>query len=126
MTSSCRPSLLSFVFNGVGKNLIYECLVYFYYIFMHSYLMNGFWTQVCLDKCIDSYRYSLSLVCVLNDIEGVRIPCLGILYSNAIILNYARTLGSFLISFRSLFLSYHAIFFCPIGSLDRLIVCFIC
>ena len=65
------------------------------------------------------------LFCVLNDIEGVRIPCLCILYSNAKILNYARTLGSFLISFRALFLSYHDIFFCPIGSLDLLIACFI-
>lgn len=84
-----------------------------------------FWTQVCLDKRIDSYQYSLYLVCVLNDIEEVRIPCLCILYSNAKILIYARTLGSFLISFRALFLSYHDIFFCPIGSLDLLIACFI-
>ena len=117
--------LMLLVFGGIGKNLIYECLVYFDCIFMHSYLVNGFWTQACLDKRIDSYQYSLSLVCVLNDIEGVRIPCLCILYSNAIILIYARTLGSFLISFRALFLSYHGIFFCPIGSLDLLIACFI-
>ena len=61
------------------------------------------WTQACLDNCIDFYLYSLYLVCVLNDIEGVRIPCLCILYSNATIMIYARTLGSFLISFRALF-----------------------
>ena len=30
------------VFSGVGKNLIYECLVYFFCIFMHSYLVYGF------------------------------------------------------------------------------------
>ena len=76
-----------------------------------------FWTQDFLDN------HSLYLICVLHDIEGVRIPCLCILYSNANILNYARTLGSFLISFRTLYLSYHDIFFCPIGSL---IACFIC
>ena len=64
-----------------------------------------FWTQFFLDK------RSLYIVCVLNDIEGVRIPCLCILYSNANILIYTRTLGSFLISFRSLFLSYHDILF---------------
>ena len=63
-----------------------------------------FWTQVFLDK------YSLYLVCVLHDIEGVRIPCLCILYSNANILNYVWTLGSFLISFRVLYLSYHDVF----------------
>ena len=62
------------------------------------------------------------IVCVLHVMEGVRIPCLCILYSNANILNYVRTLGSFLISFRALYLSYHDIFFCPIGSL---IACFI-
>ena len=50
---------------------------------MHSYLMNGFWTQACLDKCINFYIFSVYIVCVLNDIEGVRIPCLCILYSNA-------------------------------------------
>ena len=46
-----------------------------------------------------------------------------ILYSNANIINCARTLGSFLILFRALYLSYHDIFVCPIGSL---IACFIC
>ena len=117
--------LILLVFSGVGKNLIYECLVYFDCIFMHSYLVNGFWTQACLDKRIDFYLYSLSRVGVLNDIEGVRIPCLCILYSNAKILIYARTLGSFLILFRALFLSYHDIFFCPIGFSDLLIACFI-
>ena len=76
-----------------------------------------FWTKDFLDN------HSLYIVCVLNNIEGVRIPCLCILYSNANILNYAQTLGSFLISFRALYLSYHDIFFCSIGSL---IACFIC
>ena len=54
--------LIVLISSGVGKNLMYECLVYFYCIFLHSYLMNGFWTQVCLDKRIDSYQYSLYLV----------------------------------------------------------------
>ena len=63
---------------------------------------------------------------VLNDVEGVRIPCLCILYSNAKIHICARTLGSFLISFRVLFRSHHDILFCPIYSLDLLIACFIC
>ena len=85
-----------------------------------------FGLKLVLVKRIDFYQYYMSLVCVLNDIEGVRIPCLCILYSNAKIQVYARTLGSFLISFRSLFSSYHDILFCPIHSLDLLIVCFIC
>src|SRR4051812_38241148 len=54
------------------------------------------------------YIYSLYLGCVLNNIEGVRIPCLCILYSNIIIKIDARILRSFLISFRELFV--HLIF----------------
>jgi hypothetical protein len=42
-----------------------------------------------------------SSLALLNAIEGVRIPCLCILSSNTNIILYARTLGSFLISFRS-------------------------
>ena len=76
-----------------------------------------FWTKDFLDN------RSLYIICVLHGMEGVRIPCLCILYSNANILNYVWTLGSFLISFRALYLSYRDIFFYPIGSL---IACFIC
>ena len=87
-------------------------------MYLHALISHElFWTQVCLDN------RSLHLVCVLHDMEGVRIPCLCILNSNANILIYVWTLGSFLISFRALYLSYHDIFFCPFGSL---IACFIC
>jgi hypothetical protein len=47
---------------------------------------------------------------VLNNIEGVMIPCLCTLYFNSNWIFYAQTLGSFLILFRSLFWSYHNIF----------------
>ena len=102
-------------FNSVGKEDLWVLgLILFY---LHTLISRKYWTQVFLDK-----HYSHYLVCVLNDIEGVRIPCLCTVYSNANILNYAQTLGSFLILFRALYLSYHDIFFCPIGSL---IACFI-
>jgi hypothetical protein len=59
----------------------------------------------------------LHMFCVLNDIEGVMIPCLCTLYSNAKnILICARTLGSFPILFRTLLRPYHNIFFCLFGS----------
>ena len=52
----------------------------------------------------------LGILVGINDIEGIRLSCLCILYSNANY-NYAQTLGSFLISFRSLsFQSYHNIY----------------
>ena len=52
--------------------------------------------------------YALLLIfCVLNDFEGVRMPCLCTLYSNAIILIGARTLGSFPISFKHSFALLH-------------------
>src|SRR4051812_39685845 len=79
-----------------------------------SYLVS-FGLRIVLTS-VFIYIYSVYLDCVLNNIEGVRIPCLCILYSNTIIKIYARTLGSFLISFRALFV--HLIFF---GSLDCLL-----
>jgi hypothetical protein len=42
-----------------------------------------------------------SSLALLNAIEGVRIPCLCILFLNTNIILYARNLGSLLISFRS-------------------------
>ena len=71
---------------------------------MHSYLVNGFiGLKLVLIIVLHSYLYYFYLACVLNDIAGVRIPCLCILYSNATIIIYAWTLGSFLILFRALF-----------------------
>ena len=85
---------------------------------LHIYALIShklFWTKDFLDN------RSLYLGCVLNDIEGVRIPCLCILYSNANILNYVWTLGSFLISFRAPSLSYHDIFLLSNWILDCLL-----
>jgi hypothetical protein len=47
---------------------------------------------------------------VLNNIEGVTIPCLCTLYFNSNGISCAQTLGSFFILFRALFWSYHNIF----------------
>ena len=122
----CRPSFLSFWFLVV---LVRTWFMSAWFTFIASSCTHISWMvfglKLVLISVLIFYIYYLYLVCVLNDIEGVRIPCLCILYSNAIILIYARTLGSFLISFRALFLSYHDIFFCPIGSSDLLIACFI-
>jgi hypothetical protein len=47
---------------------------------------------------------------VLNNIEGVMIPCLCTLYFNSNGIGCAQTLGSFFILCRALFWSYHNIF----------------
>jgi hypothetical protein len=47
---------------------------------------------------------------VLNNIEGVVIPCLCTLYFNSNRIFCTQTLGGFLILFRALFWSYHNIF----------------
>jgi hypothetical protein len=47
---------------------------------------------------------------VLNNIEGVMIPCLCALYFNSNKIFCVQTLGSFLILFRAQFWSYHNIF----------------
>jgi hypothetical protein len=47
---------------------------------------------------------------ILNNIEGVMIPCLCTLYFNSNRIFCAHTLGSFLILFRAPFQSYHYIF----------------
>jgi hypothetical protein len=116
--------LIHFVLDGVGKNWIYECLFILYCFFSHSYLMNLSGLKLTLISVL-ILLYSLMLMVVfLNDIEGVRIPCLCILYSNTIKIKiYAWTLGSFLISFKAPSSSYHHIFLCPIGSLGLLIAC---
>jgi hypothetical protein len=44
---------------------------------------ESFWNKVHFDKRIDSFVFTRTHGCILNDIEGVRIPCLCILYSNA-------------------------------------------
>ena len=67
---------------------------------------------ICITNVCSSYYFIyLDILIGLNIFEGIRMPYLCIVYSNANILNYARTLGSFLISFRSLLLSYHDILF---------------
>jgi hypothetical protein len=55
--------------------------------------VNIFWTKVHFDKRIDSFVLSHAHVCILNAIEGVRIPCLCILYSNAKKSNLCMNLG---------------------------------
>ena len=97
-------------------------------LYLHALISHElFWTQYFLDN------RSFYPFCVLHDMEGVRIPCLCILYSNANILNYVWTLGSFLISFRALYLSYHDIFFlsnwifdCLLYSLKLSSPCYLC
>jgi hypothetical protein len=84
-----------------------------------------FWLKFVLISVIILIYTLFYLVCVLNDIEGVNIPCLCKLYKSAKNLIYAQTSGSFLISFGALFYSFDDIFFCPIGSLGLLIACFI-
>jgi hypothetical protein len=89
-------------------------------LWLHLHALKShecFWAHVWLLIIINT----LFLVCLLNVLEGFRISCLCILYSNAIILIYARILGSFLISFRSISFSIMTSCFCPIGSLDLLI-----
>ena len=109
------PTIFSILLVSMGLVRIWSMSAWFSFI---AYLCTHklFWTKDFLDN------RSLYIVCVLHGMEGVRIPCLCILYSNANILNYVWTLGSFLNSFRELYISYHDIFFCPIGSL---IACFI-
>jgi hypothetical protein len=46
---------------------------------------------------------------ILNNIEGVMIPCLCTLYFNSNVICCAQTLGSFFILFKALFWSYHNI-----------------
>jgi hypothetical protein len=48
--------------------------------------------------------------CVVNNIEGVMIPCLCNFYFNSNRIFCAQVLGSFLIIFRASFWSYHNIF----------------
>jgi hypothetical protein len=120
--------LIYLVFDGVGKNLIYECLFILYCFFPHSYLVNLLWTKVHFDKLIDSFVFSHAHGCILNAIEEVRIPFLCILYSNATKIQiYAQTLGSFLISFKTLFwlLSSYVIVSNLLLCVSWLLACFI-
>ena len=53
--------------------------------------------------CLISYLCFLAHILCFNDVRGVRMPCLCILYSNAIILISAQTLGSSPTSFKQSF-----------------------
>ena len=94
------------------KNLICACT------------LGSFLILFTTPLCAHPYLFFLAFWVGINDIEGIRMPFLCILYSNANY-NYAQTLGSFLISFRALsFWSYHNILFCPnwfFGSFDCLL-----
>ena len=76
----------------------------------NSYVLSSLVAQpyVCC-KCYALFPiYALlHIFGVLNDFGGVRMPCLCTLYSNAIILISARTLGSFPISFKHSFALLH-------------------
>ena len=88
------PTIFSILLVSMGLVRIWSMSAWFSFI---AYLCTHklFWTKDFLDN------RSLYIVCVLHGMEGVRIPCLCILYSNANILNYVWTLGSFLNSFRA-------------------------
>jgi hypothetical protein len=62
---------------------------------------------------------------VLNNIEGVMIPCLCTLYFNSNRIFCAQTLGSFLILFRAPFWSYHNIFIQFVLWIDWLLSSFV-
>jgi hypothetical protein len=68
----------------------------------HFILKHRFAVIIALD--VTWYHF------VLNNIEGVMIPCLCTLYFNSNEICCAQTLGSFFILFRALFWSSHNIF----------------
>jgi hypothetical protein len=69
---------------------------------LHFILKNNFVVIIAFDVTL--YHF------VLNNIEGVMIPCLCTLYFNSNGICCAQTLGSFFILFRALFRSSHKIF----------------
>jgi uncharacterized Zn-finger protein len=114
--------LIHLVFNGVGKNLIYECFFIIFassrthiswivfglnlnlisvstpFVFSHAHVFLMIWREWGFHVCAYCIQMQKNQIC-------------------------AWTLGSFLISFKALFDSYHHIFLCPIGSLGLLIAC---
>jgi hypothetical protein len=68
----------------------------------HFILKHNFMVIIVFD--VTWYHY------ILNNIEGVMIPCLCTLYFNLNGICCAQTLGSFFILFRALFWSSHNIF----------------
>jgi hypothetical protein len=58
-----------------------SAFLFFFLFFSHSYLMNLFGLMFTLISVFDSFVFSHAHGSILNDIEGVRIPCLCILYS---------------------------------------------
>jgi hypothetical protein len=68
---------------------------------------------------------SLGIIFVLNNIEGVMIPCLCTLYFKSNRIFCAHTLGSYLILFRASFWSYHNIFIQFVIWIDLLIFSFV-
>jgi hypothetical protein len=67
-------------------------LVYSLLLLLALISRESFWTKVHFDKRID-FLFSHAHSCILNDIEGVRILCLCILYSNAKNSNLCTNLG---------------------------------
>jgi hypothetical protein len=96
----------------------------FFGVLVRTWFMSVCFTLIDSSCTYISWMLLESSLSLLNDIEGVRIPCLCILFSNKNIIIYAQTFGGFLISFIALFLLCHDILYCPIGSLDPFIACF--
>jgi hypothetical protein len=82
----CRSSLLS---------------IWFLVVLERTWFMSAWYTLIESYCTYISWMLLDSSLSLLNAIEGVRIPCLCILSKNTNIILYERTLGSFLISFRS-------------------------
>jgi hypothetical protein len=99
--------LIHFVLDGVGKNLIYECLFIFYCFFLHSYLVNLFGLNFTLISIL-ILLYSFVLMFCFKWYRGSEDSIfVHIVFKCNKNSNLCMNLGSFLISFKGF------LFLCP-------------